>query len=156
MIELYCCLPNKEGSWVFKVLLQRFCKTLYIQTCVPSTLYNHIPLIPPPPPPGASAQVDSCASLLDAISDTACFCNNATSLTCPLGDRTGSPEAVTFTVEPCADPVYVLVTVRVSEEFTSQQTFVSDGEVYLVDGSSLSVRIARNVTHLDFEVCVCV
>ena len=39
MIELYCCGPgllfwllsfqNKEGSWVFKVLLQRFCKTLY-------------------------------------------------------------------------------------------------------------------------------
>ena len=41
MIELYCCGPGLLfwlllfqirkglGSWVFKVLLQRFCKTLY-------------------------------------------------------------------------------------------------------------------------------
>ena len=28
-IVLATTLPNKEGSWVFKVLLQRFCKTLY-------------------------------------------------------------------------------------------------------------------------------
>ena len=27
-IVLATTLPNKEGSWVFKVLLQRFCKTL--------------------------------------------------------------------------------------------------------------------------------
>ena len=29
-IVLATALPNKEGSWVFKVLLQRFCQTLYI------------------------------------------------------------------------------------------------------------------------------
>ena len=29
-IVLATTLPNKEGSWVFKVLLQRFCKTLTV------------------------------------------------------------------------------------------------------------------------------
>ena len=68
MIELYCCGPGLLfwlllfqirkglGSWVFKVLLQRFCKTLYSQfskTCNSQNFYytvitsdlNQIPIM---------------------------------------------------------------------------------------------------------------